>query len=101
MVRRVVMDRRVGDLRRGFERSDERHRLDRRTVSPPAPELLEDYLHGHLARDFTSRSAAHPVGHHEQCPTVAGALGPYVVEVERLAAREVSDDERVLVVLPR
>ena len=61
--------------------------------------LAEHRLDRHRAGDLARRGAAHPVGDHEQRAAIADDVRAHLGLERRVAARQVGDDERVLVVL--
>ncbi len=101
MLHRVRVDDLVRDLRRLPQRRREERGIVCGRIDPAAVHFPEDDIDGHGTRQLSSRGTAHPVGHHEQrtaLPQRVCSHGGLVLLTRR---REVSDEERILVVLAR
>ena len=98
---RVRVDVSVRRLDRFLEPVGETLR-GRLPLAPPCLDhLVVDGLDGHLARELARRGAAHPVRHDEQGAAAAHFVVPHVWEQRSLPAREIRNEEAILVVVAR
>ena len=97
----VRVNARVGDFDRLFQPVREALGRDFVFGVPRLHEMRVDRVGGHLARHFTRSRTAHPIGDDEQRAARPDVVPPYVRLQRGGLARQIGDEEAVLVVVAR